>query len=235
MLRCANRWLPPSENMRLVEGNLEAADAAYAAAVIAYKAALRVRGDVLLQARETLKRANQNRWNCRIRLAKAKKTLRPDIPPAITRLLTLGESYPPEVCIEWDGNTNRNGYGLAYFLGRRQLAHRLAYVIAHGIKVEDLKGVVIRHRCDNPRCVRPEHLLPGTQADNVRDMYERGRAVPGVSRGSASGTAKLKESDIPAIRARIAAGERRRDIAADYGVTKNTINRIQRRESWAHV
>lgn len=36
-------------------------------------------------------------------------------------------------------------------------------------------GPVLRHRCDNPPCINPAHLEPGTQADNVRDMAERGR------------------------------------------------------------
>lgn len=52
-------------------------------------------------------------------------------------------------------------------------AHRLAYTYAIG---EIGPGLVVRHRCDNAPCVRPDHLETGTQQQNVQDMVERGRA-----------------------------------------------------------
>jgi hypothetical protein len=51
-------------------------------------------------------------------------------------------------------------------------AHKLSYIWAKGPIPE---GQVVRHTCDNTLCVRPSHLILGTQADNVRDMAERGR------------------------------------------------------------
>lgn len=56
-----------------------------------------------------------------------------------------------------------------------QMLHRLVYCKANGVELTALKGFVIRHTCDNPRCINPKHLLIGTQADNIRDMDTRGR------------------------------------------------------------
>ncbi|QJD54916.1 hypothetical protein PssvBMR7_gp29 [Pseudomonas phage MR7] len=46
-----------------------------------------------------------------------------------------------------------------------------------GVPLESLTGVIVRHTCDNSRCVNPEHLEPGTPADNSRDMVQRGRSL----------------------------------------------------------
>jgi hypothetical protein len=53
-------------------------------------------------------------------------------------------------------------------------AHRVAWEIANGCPVPD--GLIVRHKCDNPPCVNPDHLLVGTMQDNTNDMISRGRA-----------------------------------------------------------
>jgi len=58
--------------------------------------------------------------------------------------------------------------------GRQLLTHRAMYMLHYG-PIPD--GMVIRHTCDNPPCVNPEHLLMGTEEDNRNDMYLRGRTV----------------------------------------------------------
>lgn len=59
--------------------------------------------------------------------------------------------------------------------------HRLVFAEKLGKSLEDIKGVVVRHTCDNPRCINPEHLVAGTFADNNRDRAERGRSAKRVS------------------------------------------------------
>lgn len=75
-------------------------------------------------------------------------------------------------CIPWSGALFRDGYGRKYLKGRYLLAHRWAWEQANG-PIPD--GLVVRHKCDNPSCVNPDHLELGSQGDNVRDAVERGR------------------------------------------------------------
>lgn len=85
--------------------------------------------------------------------------------------------FTPTGCIEFRGETNNHGYGrfVVRRNGRRHrpLAHRIAYAMVADID----PGAVVRHSCDNPPCVNPEHLLVGTQRDNILDARDRGRLV----------------------------------------------------------
>lgn len=73
-------------------------------------------------------------------------------------------------CWLWTGSLNNHGYGT---FGSGELSHRISWVFAYGtIPV----GLFVLHHCDNPLCIRPEHLFLGTQSDNVRDMLAKGRA-----------------------------------------------------------
>lgn len=73
-------------------------------------------------------------------------------------------------CWTWTASVDSDGYGHLGLEGKLVLAHRLAFYLTHGYWPN-----VCRHICDNPPCVNPAHLLDGTQADNIRDMVERGR------------------------------------------------------------
>lgn len=76
-------------------------------------------------------------------------------------------------CWEWTKATNMGGYGLFSYQGKTRLAHRLAWFFAYGEVLSS--EVLLRHVCDNPRCVRPTHLIPGTNADNAQDKRDRDR------------------------------------------------------------
>lgn len=77
-------------------------------------------------------------------------------------------------CWVWTGTTNksRRGYGIMVHGGVRVQAHRLAHTLLVGPIPE---GMFVCHHCDNPPCVRPDHLFLGTQADNIHDMMQKGR------------------------------------------------------------
>lgn len=81
---------------------------------------------------------------------------------------------------------------------RRVRLHRLKYCQAKGIKLEDIVGLVVRHTCDNPRCINPRHLVIGTAADNSADMVHRGRSLKGTRHHKA----RLDEQKVADIRAR---------------------------------
>jgi hypothetical protein len=91
---------------------------------------------------------------------------------------------------------------------------------------------LVLHKCDVAQCVNPDHLYLGTQADNVRDMWDRGRARPGVSRGSVHGMSKLDEVDVKAIRT---SGESGPAIARRYGISTTQVYDIRNRRSWTHI
>lgn len=77
----------------------------------------------------------------------------------------------PKQCWIWTGRTNKKGYGTIGVKGRSYFTHRLSYELHYGLL---LPGIQICHRCDNPPCVRPDHLFAGTAWDNAQDAYLKG-------------------------------------------------------------
>lgn len=135
-------------------------------------------------------------------------------------------------CWLWTGCTEeKGGYGQFYDgrVKRARRAHVVMWEITHGKKVP--KGRVVRHSCDNPPCINPQHLILGDHVDNVRDKVERGRQA----RGSTGGTSKLTEELVSTIRAEYADGAKQRELAEKYGVIQATISLIVNRKTWTHV
>jgi len=98
----------------------------------------------------------------------------------------------PDGCWPWQGGTHTFGYGST----AQGSAHRVAYKLAKGTIPA---GHVVRHQCHNPICCRPDHLLTGTQKENVADMIRAGRA--NTPRGARAGGAKLTDAQAAALRA----------------------------------
>jgi hypothetical protein len=121
-------------------------------------------------------------------------------------------------CWEWQG-AKSYGYGMMMRGRKRLRVHRLSYELWCGAIPDDH---VMRHKCDNPRCVNPNHLEPGTQAQNIQDIVVRGR----------HGRRKLTEDEVAEIRS---STESNRALATRFGVGIIAIRRSRIGETWKHL
>lgn len=144
-------------------------------------------------------------------------------------------------CWTWQGGTGGdNDYGLFTFDGHSYKAHRCMWKLAHGEPGE----MRVLHHCDNPICVRPDHLFLGTLADNARDAVSKGRhrgvknlgdkkaqAKPGEQHHNA----KLTEQQVLDARRRHAAGESALAMCEEFGVNPRTLSRAIKGATWKHL
>lgn len=121
-------------------------------------------------------------------------------------------------CWNWKGTKTRTGYGVFTFNSERCQAHRTSYEFAYG---PIPKGKFVLHKCDNPACVKPDHLFLGTQKDNVRDASEKGRLGRKLTALDALHIKISKESD--------------KILAERYGISKGTVLDIKTWKTWKHV
>lgn len=142
-------------------------------------------------------------------------------------------------CWVWVAQRNPQGYGRVRDpeLNRVSLAHRVAWRLAHGADPNEL---FVCHHCDNPGCVRADHLFIGTNTDNMRDAKRKGRVAHGptsgaqrhpemLARGSRHGMVKLTVSQVREIRAAVSTQSA---LAERFGVSRTTIGKIRSRMAW---
>lgn len=132
-----------------------------------------------------------------------------------------------DTCWNWTGFCNEDGYGLRRWHGRKVYAHRFSWELHNGPIPAGLK---VLHHCDNPPCIRPEHLFLGTQQDNIKDMDAKGRRNP--ARLERHGRAKLTLIQVRTIRQRRTSGEKCVPLAMEYKVAPTLISRIGRGQIW---
>jgi hypothetical protein len=161
-------------------------------------------------------------------------------------------------CWIWTGTRMHQGYGVVIRNYKRLYAHRVAFEIAYG-PIPD--GMDILHRCDNPPCVRPEHLDIGTHTDNMRDASRKGRLAtgdrsgqrthpertargdrhgsktqPGSSARGESNHSKLTEADVIELRRlRAEVGMSFPALGRRFGVSGKTAEAIVKRKKWKHI
>jgi hypothetical protein len=138
--------------------------------------------------------------------------------------LPVGERFYRQVkktptCWLWSGATDGDGrsiFSSAVGTTVYKRAHRFSWSFHTGEVLP--RGMMICHKCDNPRCVNPDHLFPGTAFDNMRDMIAKGRRR--ILEGGDAPKAKLSAKQVKAI---IRDPRPYAQIAADYGVAATTI------------
>lgn len=141
-------------------------------------------------------------------------------------------------CWLWLGTKQKYGHGqFRPWAGRLVPAHKFSWELARGPVPE---GLCVLHNCpggDNAACVNPDHLWLGTRVDNNRDMWSKGRGVPGRpdNAGAAHGMAKLTDVDVTRMRALRLAGSSVAAIAAEYAMSNGQVADIVSGRAWSHV
>lgn len=146
------------------------------------------------------------------------------------RFERLGWDITESGCWEWKEYTNADGYGLFKMKSGGSMvgAHKASYLIYKG---EVAKGEVVRHDCDNPPCVNPDHLVLGAVQDNIDDCVRRGRRSP--QGGDRNHNKKISMKIARSIRAEYAAGGiSQQKIADKYGITQGSVTQIVRGKTW---
>lgn len=143
----------------------------------------------------------------------------------IDRLLKRTE-VQPNGCWHWMGATLGKGYGQIWDGRRRVLTHRLS----HELFIAPIpEGVCVCHKCDNPKCINPDHLFLGTQKVNLADMANKGRST----HGERNRMSKLTEASVASIREMYAAGGvTKTKLAQLFGVTTSLVSCITLGKVW---
>ena len=136
---------------------------------------------------------------------------------------------PEHPCWEWTAVKWGNGYGSITIKGRMQSAHRVSYEMAYG---SFDKSLHVLHRCDNPGCVRPDHLFLGTHQDNTKDKVSKNRQS--ALKGVVNPKSKLTEEQVLEIRS-LRGFYDLKTLAKVFNVSFCTISDICRGKTWQHI
>lgn len=148
--------------------------------------------------------------------------------PAEVRFWRYTKKEADDACWEWQSEFYR-GYGRLFIGGkeRRAAAHRFSYALHYGLF---FPALFVLHRCNNKRCVNPQHLFLGTAADNARDAARDGL----YHSGEANTNAKLTSIKVRQIRA-LWPQYSQHQLAQMFGTTQTQIHNIVRFKTWKHV
>lgn len=132
-------------------------------------------------------------------------------------------------CWVWLRDRMATGYGVLKYNGKKNTyAHRVSFLLSRGHWPENHAC----HHCDNPSCVRPDHLFDGTDADNHADKARKGRQPPARGGNIPWATAKLNAQSIQQSLFMMVDGLDCSQIASRLGVSPTTIRSVANGKRW---
>ena len=141
---------------------------------------------------------------------------------------------PPENendCWEWTAGLQTRGYGsFTVFPQYKERSHRFSWEFFNGPIPKDLH---VLHKCDNRKCVNPDHLFLGNQQDNTKDMLDKNRQAVGSRINCATITEESVEELLEGIKNKKYTS--RKQICNTFSILDDTLDYILRREGWLHV
>ena len=158
-------------------------------------------------------------------------------PTQISKFWSKVNIENPEECWEWQAGYIR-GYPRFHIDRIGYRAHRISYLINFG-SIDNDKFIC--HKCDNPKCVNPNHLFAGTPKENIDDMIVKGRSKH--NKGEQCNSHKLFVADIVAIRSLMQGYIPKRGfknplvrkLSIRYSISACQVLRIYNKKSWNSV
>lgn len=135
-------------------------------------------------------------------------------------------------CREWTGAFSDSLYGTFSVLGKTRLVHRFAYKLHKG---DIPNGMLVCHKCDNPKCCNPDHLFLGNASANMKDASDKGRLSNIFVEGGGKKTSTLDKEKVLQIRMLAVKGVKVRDIGNIYGVKASVIRDVINKRTWKNV
>ena len=136
-------------------------------------------------------------------------------------------------CWNWEGNIAQGGYGM-FSIRRPDIrrktwsAHRIAWMIQNQQDIPE--GMMICHKCDNRRCVNPNHLYAGTGSDNNRDTVIRNRGNRKIEEQCS--WSKLTTDDVLYI---LNSSEKQVNLAKQFNIDPSLVSQIKSGKRWNHL
>lgn len=135
-------------------------------------------------------------------------------------------------CWNWTANCDKGGYGRFTINRKNNLAHRVSFEITNKKFITD--EMCILHKCDNRKCINPEHLLEGTHQDNMIDKVNKNRQAR--NKGELAGPSKLLEQQVLEIRQKYSNGNySQKELANEYNIKQQTVSQIVNNKKWSHI
>jgi hypothetical protein len=151
--------------------------------------------------------------------------------PSMGDALFWAKVVKTDGCWLWTGAKTGKGYGRVKRSGCWLMATRYLLEYSSGVAIPD--DIEVCHTCDNPSCVRPDHLFLGTASDNAKDALAKGRHMSQLPTfRPVHIPRKLNAEDVRTIRA---SAENISQISRRFGIARPTVRAIRSRKIWKHV